>query len=423
MSNRKVDHLSGFIKYIHSKEWQNETIANSRYPFLIKLFVFFLRLGGRVKLVVWNGFAKHCKENNIEIHICDSACDETSIFYPVTIKGDAIVDACYKTVHFSESFYVELTNVMSLYGTGCIVHSGEILSFKDSHYWISLNHTQNHTVIRYKDNCCCIRREAPERLPNGILLESRWPLNLCHVIYDVMLRLRLVDNAPAYDQWPLLISELTLGDTRFASVVRLFNTKNRKVIPLKTHSNYLIDRAVVPSYLNQSVHHSFNGAQSTTGFLSKTNVLFIQSLLSFDRSKKGTRKFYVYRPNHDRLVNEEEVVSFFSNQGFEIIDPGNMSFLQQIECFSQTRWMVATHGAALSNLPFCPSHAVVVQITSSEIINNVRYENLAFNAGCLFACILAETVEVKFPHLAPGLGLRLPVERCNEIMCFFEKNS
>ena len=95
-----------------------------------------------------------------------------------------------------------------------------------------------------------------------------------------------------------------------------------------------------------------------------------------------------------------------------------MSFEQQIECFRQAKWLVATHGAALSNLPFCPSNVVVVQITSSEIVNNVRYENLAFNVGCTFASIEAETIETQHSHLAPGLKLKLPIERCDEIISF-----
>ena len=73
-------------------------------------------------------------------------------------------------------------------------------------------------------------------------------------------------------------------------------------------------------------------------------------------------------------------------------------------------------------IPPCPHNAKIVQITAPEIMNNVRFDNLAYKAGCKFFSIEGHVVKKQFNHLAPGLKIELPIERCNQILKILQED-
>lgn len=66
------------------------------------------------------------------------------------------------------------------------------------------------------------------------------------------------------------------------------------------------------------------------------------------------RRLYLERgkTKQRRILNEDKVVSLLSKKGFKSIDPGSMSFPEQILYFSNAEHVVSPHGAALTNLIF-----------------------------------------------------------------------
>lgn len=412
-----------YLPYILHGEWKRDIITNSKHPYIIRTIVFIYKLVGKVIPLSWNGIIQHCIDYKIVRYMVDEKSDEKAVVYPAIIKNGQVTDAKTDIVHFPGTFYLELENVITLYGIGCFIHYGEIVSPKESGYWVSLNHTANDHVIRYNRNKCYLIKQNLLSIPKGILLVSRWPENLCHVIIDVMLRLHIVDQDPKFDEWPILISELTIKNIRFMEVVQLFNIKHRPIITLRDKQNYMVSHAIIPSFLNKNITQKvWNGALSIAGFLSKKQVEYFRNICDCHPETKGNRKMFVFRPRHDRLTNEEEIMFFFQKNGFELIDTGNLTYEQQVECFKNVKWMVATHGAALTNIALCPSNATIVQITVPEIMHNVRFDNLAYNCGCKLFNIEAEVVEQPLSHLAPGLKMELPIERCTEIMKVFEQS-
>lgn len=62
------------------------------------------------------------------------------------------------------------------------------------------------------------------------------------------------------------------------------------------------------------------------------------------------------------IVNEDEVFTRLEPLGFVRVTLGTRSVGEQAELFAQAEVVVAAHGAALSNLVFCPRGALVVEI-------------------------------------------------------------
>jgi hypothetical protein len=51
-----------------------------------------------------------------------------------------------------------------------------------------------------------------------------------------------------------------------------------------------------------------------------------------------------------QLRNADEVADFFRARGFELVDPGTMSWTQQVELFRRAARVAGVHGAALTNV-------------------------------------------------------------------------
>jgi capsular polysaccharide biosynthesis protein len=80
---------------------------------------------------------------------------------------------------------------------------------------------------------------------------------------------------------------------------------------------------------------------------------------------------------HRFLVNEEELFSALSVHGFRRIVPGRMTVREQIEAFSRARMIVAPHGAALTNIIFCPPGLQLIEISSSNILHMADFRWIA----------------------------------------------
>lgn len=63
-----------------------------------------------------------------------------------------------------------------------------------------------------------------------------------------------------------------------------------------------------------------------------------------------------------RLENEDEVESLLRRYDFETLEPGTLSFAEQIRLFSEAECVVGLHGSALANTAFMPPGAAVVDI-------------------------------------------------------------
>jgi capsular polysaccharide biosynthesis protein len=55
--------------------------------------------------------------------------------------------------------------------------------------------------------------------------------------------------------------------------------------------------------------------------------------------------------------------------GFDVIDPGELSFREQVELFSQASVVIAPHGAALANLVFCRPATRILEIFSPRYVS------------------------------------------------------
>lgn len=84
-------------------------------------------------------------------------------------------------------------------------------------------------------------------------------------------------------------------------------------------------------------------------------------------ARPGTRKIYLSRKDatRRRMLNEPELTARLKQIGFEIWRLDGMTVAEQQDLLASARVVVAEHGAALTNIVWCPKGATVVDIHPS----------------------------------------------------------
>lgn len=78
------------------------------------------------------------------------------------------------------------------------------------------------------------------------------------------------------------------------------------------------------------------------------------SLLPQPSTSKQERKIFLTRNKSTLrfIENIKEVSSFLIKEGYEVIDSGVLPFAEQVRLFNETRYIVAVHGAGITNIIF-----------------------------------------------------------------------
>jgi hypothetical protein len=82
-----------------------------------------------------------------------------------------------------------------------------------------------------------------------------------------------------------------------------------------------------------------------------------------------------------RVVNEGELLAEMSAENFKKVHCEDLSIKEQISLFWNARWVLAPHGAGLTNIMFCRSGTGVGEVHYAETVYNDHYWMLAQQLG------------------------------------------
>lgn len=93
-----------------------------------------------------------------------------------------------------------------------------------------------------------------------------------------------------------------------------------------------------------------------------------------------------------RLNNESEIVGVLVRRGFRVVDPGSMSFAEQIALFRTARVVVGPHGAGLTNVLFCSPGATLIELNHDSFAAGATcYAALADMFGLSYHTLIGRT--------------------------------
>lgn len=149
------------------------------------------------------------------------------------------------------------------------------------------------------------------------------------------------------------------------SIVLCRNVEEQKFIKdiIKTESMVVSDKWIIL----ESLEIITRGQD--VGYLHPRNL---GKLVSFAQSKESfhsTGEFlYLSRSNHRRsLKGEIELQAELSKMGYQIVDPGNLNWINQIGMFRNAKAVIAPHGGAITNLVFSDNCRLLELMPSNRI--------------------------------------------------------
>ncbi len=113
-----------------------------------------------------------------------------------------------------------------------------------------------------------------------------------------------------------------------------------------------------------------------------------------DKTFAPPKRFYIQRVGKGRgVLNETEVIAFFHDRGWGIVDPEALTLAQQIQLFSQAEAICGAHGAGLTNLLWCQPSCRVVELCAANCLNGC-YEGIAQSVGVDYQYLICRADEV-----------------------------
>jgi capsular polysaccharide biosynthesis protein len=86
--------------------------------------------------------------------------------------------------------------------------------------------------------------------------------------------------------------------------------------------------------------------------------------IAVDVNKAATRKIYISRSKsvYRKIKNEENIVSLVKSRGYEVLYAEDYTFAEQVNIFNETKYLIAMHGAGLTNTMFMQPDSNVLEI-------------------------------------------------------------
>ena len=165
-----------------------------------------------------------------------------------------------------------------------------------------------------------------------------------------------------------------------------------------------------PAY-NSGLHHR----GWSTAFINDIRKRALHRYASRDATRPRARLYVSRADAHHRHVrNERELRAVLGALGFEVLEPGRMTFEAQVQAFAHARCVVGVHGAGLTNIIWTPPGADILELLPGEL-DDAGYRFLSGLAGHRHHAILCRQflhphgpayadIEVDMPVLSSALS-------------------
>ena len=154
-------------------------------------------------------------------------------------------------------------------------------------------------------------------------------------------------------------------------------------------------------YYAESLHFPVHLAP--TGNYNEVIMQQLRTKMTAGNAQKPTRKIYISRNRATRrkIENEADILPVLSKLGFTTIYCDNITFEEQVQIFSTTKYLVSNHGAGLSNMLFMPAGGAVIELRKKGDNHNNCYFSLASALNLDYYYLQCDPVnELEDAHIA-----------------------
>lgn len=378
-----------------------------------------LLLDKRKYLKKINGIREFCIQENTPFFVVKER-DIAHVVRPEYFEGDSRVITKYEC----PSIYVALLPKASVYGYSELITVGET-ALSDA-YMLDKDQGRYNigggSLAKYRNGKYILAtyRESNLVVEKAISMLGWRPDNYYHFTFEIISRLTFADQFEEYRTWPILIDQCVLEIAQLRDLLDSMNVYKHPVIEIKARERVEINNLLYISY-NMWMPHNFreNAMQYPADYLfSPTVALNIRNYVfkrfQPPREETGERIFLSRRKcENQRLLNAEEVETFFRENGFTIIYPEELSFEEEVRVFQNASVIIGPTGAALTNVVYCRESALIAVIAPVSH-KSYFFSNIAYMVGVKFMLLGADMV---FKGIAESMDtFHLDMDKCRRFL-------
>ena len=182
---------------------------------------------------------------------------------------------------------------------------------------------------------------APKhKLDFALSLHTPHPNNYYHFLAHTLTKVLLAEETLQNHDFPILVGEDMTRMAFYQDAVQMGFFGDHPLIIQGRQDSFLLKKIVVAKPAHQPEPY-------LDPVLDRLNV---------KSNPASQRRVFIQRgprsANSRGILNMDEVAHVLGNFGFELIDPQDFSFRQQMDIFSGARYVASPHGAGLTNIAF-----------------------------------------------------------------------
>ncbi len=229
--------------------------------------------------------------------------------------------------------------------------------------------------LKYKegDKVEVVLSKKIRNVKEAIFLTGFAPYNYYHLTVEILSRLSYADSVEKYRTLPILVDEIVLKIPQFEQLLRRINIYCHPIIAMDD-TVVKVKRLIYPSkntWMPISLKKS-DMVKNSDYMIAETALYNIREkvkdLLPTEQGLKHNKKIFVSRRDakNIRLENEREIRILFEQNGYEVIFAEDMTYEEQVICFSKAKCVVCATGAVLTNIIYCIPGTIIGCIMPEE---------------------------------------------------------
>lgn len=355
----------------------------------------------------WRPLAKlseYAKKRSIPmLRLADATLVETTVpkVYPVSDQGLLVSSQdCY---HFPEVFVAKINNAMIYGGTNLVLADGEVVchDLYDFERDYTSEELHGRTLIDPESRRIrwLLHDVAPETVPVAATFVDACALNYAHWMTEVLPRIALFCADDRFLDVPLVVND-GLHQNIMESLILVAGVE-REIIMLSTGRALVVNELYFTSVAGYVPFGRRTNKLSghSHGVFSLRAIEFLHNQLNAlwheTVDVAWPEKIYLRRNSGARRVtNAAELERLLIAEGYVIVEPEHLTFLQQVQLFKNAREIVSSTGAALTNAINCkPGTQVTVLMSKHEDMIYRYWCNLLGPLGIKVSYVLGDIVE------------------------------
>lgn len=371
-------------------------VAKAAYNFFFNYYIPTSYLGNAKSMVVETGrvhrivdYAKRVGLPTIELPVAKQVLVPTPVF--LNRPADPRHDEWHE---LPRPHYVQLRGV-TVMGETSMIRVGThdyLYDYLDEHGERTAEIKSQMIMHNINGNCAVRSRPTVTKVAEAFSLLHDHSHNYFHWLLEVLPRLLLARDQGLVDDIPLLVQERIAP--QMEELLKLVFGKPPSLIKIGPGYNVEVGKLHLVTDICHNEVHTRHLPDRRDILLSPTAIQLLRKVVT-PLMRQGVKQFervLIARQNvaFRRLVNREAMELLLKERGYAIFDPGIAPFSQQVQVFSNARFIICEAGAAQANLVFCQPGATIC-----ILVNGCKFSNYYYL--------------MEFGHL---LGLRVRLVEC-----------